>query len=673
MSKQTELNSRYHYFLVKSAACLFGLLLGFFVLAPKVSMQDEEVVTTTNANVPVIVNNNKTITNMRLMSNYKPTPEPPKSTIRGRVIYADTGRAVRRAGLMLLSAKNMDGGGKDNAGLTNELGEFEIKDVTEGKYFISVSTPGVLTPFSSISNFLRGGGQDKSVLADVAKDFQEIVVNGINDTEVIVVVKRGAVITGKIMYADGEAAIGVRVEVLRKKDGQYNAVVPNMSEIFGAIFGGAAGGLKTDDRGIFRVAGLPAGDYLVRVVENVSHSEVGKNRDDEFLAISGFNRNSMVSTYYPSTSDVKKAEVVKVEIGQEQSEVNITIPERILRNLSGTVVNKATREPLKNARVSIKSEDDVNSLFSSMPDFGSKNETDEKGRWNYKELPAGKYTLTVSPPYDYESSDEKNSQKVKTPKFAAYQKEIIIGEKDITDFVAELGYGATVSGTISFESGQILPARMTVSILEEEGKASESDSIGDVGYDDGSREKTAPKKSADFKMEGLPAGKFSFYVSGGLSYGETEKAEEFYVKSIRYGGKDITNTVLETKESEELKGVQIILSKDAGKIKGKVLNKNKTAAVGAKIFFVSTDKQKWGNFNSMLFVVTGSDGEFETSGAPGEYFVFTLNEEDFNDEEGKSAVEKRRAWLEGKTKDARKITVKAKEIEKITLTLPEKQ
>jgi hypothetical protein len=42
MSKQIKSNSRYRSFLIKSAACLFGLLLGFFILAPKVSMQDED-------------------------------------------------------------------------------------------------------------------------------------------------------------------------------------------------------------------------------------------------------------------------------------------------------------------------------------------------------------------------------------------------------------------------------------------------------------------------------------------------------------------------------------------------------------------------------------------------------------------------------------------------------
>ena len=673
MSKQTELNSRHYIFLVKSAACLFSLLLGFFVLAPKVSMQDEDVITTTNANVPVIMNSNMTMSgNVRMMSNYKPTPEPPKSTIRGRVIYADTGRAVRRAGLMLL-AKGLGGRGRENTGLTDERGEFEIKNVVEGSYFISVSTPGVLTPFSSLSNFEKAMLRDSSAMADVAKDFQEVVVNGINDTEVIVVVKRGAVITGRIMYADGDAAIGVLVEVLRKKDGQYNAVIPNISEIFGMMFGGAAGGLKTDDRGGFRIAGLPAGDYLVRVVENVSHSEKGSGRDDEFMAISGINPTSMVATYYPNTADIKKAEVVKIEIGQEQSEINITIPERVLRNLSGTVINKATREPLKNARVSIKSQDEVGSLFGKNSEFGSANETDEQGRWKYKELPAGKYTLIVQPPHSYESSMEKNPPKAKTPKLSVFQKEIVIGEKDITDFVAELGYGATVSGAISFENGQNLPAHMVVSIIEAEGKASESDSIGDVGYDDGSRNKAAPKKNADFKMEGLPAGKFYLYVSGGSSDGETEKKEEFYVKSILSGGKDITGAMLETKEGEELKGVQIVLSKDVGKIKGKVLRTDKTPAVGTKIYFVPTDKQRWEVFNSTLFAATGGDGEFETSGAPGEYFIVFTEDFDFKAEEGKNAIEKMRAWLEKKTKNAQKVILKAKEIEKITLTLPENQ
>jgi len=103
------------------------------------------------------------------------------------------------------------------------------------------------------------------------------------------------------------------------------------------------------------------------------------------------------------------------------------------------------------------------------------------------------------------------------------------------------------------------------------------------------------------------------------------------------------------------------------------LRTDKTQEVGKKIYFVPTDKQRWEVFNSTLFAATGSDGEFETSGAPGEYFIVFTEDFDFKAEEGKNAIEKMRAWLEKKTKNAQKVILKAKEIEKITLTLPENQ
>ena len=118
MLKQTEFYSRHYLLLLKIFACLAALMLGSFVLAPKASMQDEPEVITT-ANVAVVVNNS------RMAGNYRPTPEPSKSTVRGRVFYEDTGRAVRRASIMLMGKNSGDGGGREVSGLTDNNGFFK--------------------------------------------------------------------------------------------------------------------------------------------------------------------------------------------------------------------------------------------------------------------------------------------------------------------------------------------------------------------------------------------------------------------------------------------------------------------------------------------------------------------------------------------------------------------
>lgn len=658
MSKISDLNSRQKLFPVKVLACFFGLLAAFFVFSPVASMQDGEL-------PPMNMNA------MAMNGNYRPTPEPPKSTIRGRVIYSDTGRAVRRAGLILFPTKG-GAGGRESGGVTNERGEFEIRDVAEGRYFVSVNAPGVLTPLSALSKFDSPPLSGSEELADIIKDYQEIVVNGITDVDVTVTAQRGAAVSGRIGYADGDPAIGVRVEILRKKEGRYSGVISNLSDVFGAMFGGGTSGLKTDDRGVFRVAGLPAGEYVVRVLENVAHTEQKSGRGDEMMMLTGMNPGSMVSTYFPNTSDVKKAEVVKIELGQEYAEINITIPERSFRTLKGIVVGKATRQPLKEARLSIKNEDGVNSLFSGITggnEFGTKNQTDEQGRWTFKELPAGKYTLTVEPPPVYEVPDVQNPAKPKAKKLARWQREVVIEEgKEAEDLIVELGYGGTISGTISFDNRQDLPSSASITATDEKGKFSESAYIYTAHSNDG---KPIPQKIDDFKIESIPNGKVFLKVSGARGYGESE-GESFYVKSILLGGKDVNFSTLEVKEGEEIKGLQIVLSKDVGKLKGKVARADKSPVAGAKLFIVSTDRQRWANDAADLFAATNGDGEFETSGAPGEYFVIIRKDyEPGGDETAEqNPLEQRRARLEKESANAPKVTIKAKETETISLILP---
>jgi hypothetical protein len=291
-------------------------MLGSFVLAPKASMQDEPEVITT-ANVAVVVNNS------RMAGNYRPTPEPSKSTVRGRVFYEDTGRAVRRASIMLMGKNSGDGGGREVSGLTDNNGFFQIKNVAAGTYYAFVNAPGVVSPLAFADITKRRDGLEEAV-----EGFAPIVVSGVGDLDVQIPARRGGAISGRVMYADGDPVIGVKVEIMRRVEQRYMSVVPNFSSIFSLMMGGG-GGFQTDDRGFYRFAGLPAGDYIVKVTENVSHSE-NKSSGYNSFEDSLFGGGSLLTMFYPDVFTTEKAQTVSVVAGQEQSEINITIPDREL-------------------------------------------------------------------------------------------------------------------------------------------------------------------------------------------------------------------------------------------------------------------------------------------------------------------------------------------------------
>src|SRR5882724_1755672 len=74
-------------------------------------------------------------------------PKEPTSVVRGRVVYDDTGRPVRRAKVWLLST-NTGIPRRGPQGVTNLRGEFQIEHVGQGTYIVAVDSPGVLNPMS---------------------------------------------------------------------------------------------------------------------------------------------------------------------------------------------------------------------------------------------------------------------------------------------------------------------------------------------------------------------------------------------------------------------------------------------------------------------------------------------------------------------------------------------
>ena len=659
MSKQIVINARHQLFLLKVSACFLGLLLGSFVLAPKVSMQEE----------PEVV-----MSNSMMNGNYRPTPEPPKSTVRGRVFYEDTGRAVRRASIMLMG-KNAagGGGGREFSGLTDNNGFFQIKNVYAGTYYAFVNAPGVVSPlaFADLSKSKDAG------LEEAVQGFQPIVVSGAGDIDVQVPARRGGAISGRIMYADGDAVIGVKVEILRKVENRFVSVIPNFSSIVSLMMGGGGGGFQTDDRGFYRFAGLPAGEYIVKVTENVSHGDKSSRGYDPF-GETIFGSSSFLTMFYPDVFTTEKAQTVSIVAGQEQMEINITIPDRDLFAVEGKIVAGKDKSPIKNARIYLKrSGDNVASIFDELSKRQQNNQSDEQGNWSFKELPKGTYKLVVEPPYvgSYEDDPEaymnnpgaytgnqnRNPNAPSKPKLAKKIQEITLDDKNLSEIVVELGYGATVSGSVTTENSREMPPNVSIVLSQDEEDDIKSSATiynaADGEMRVGTNSSKPQKTNYDFKIESVMPGKTQFTVAVG--------DDDFYVKSAMMGGMDLLTSPLELKEGEMVKNVQIVLSKAVGTLKGKVTDDANQPVKGAAFILVPTDAAKRKNKSFYRGVTTNENGEFELKAAPFEYAIF-FSVKDLSSKKG----EELDRWLEAAIKDAKKVTVRTNETEKVSLTLP---
>lgn len=641
-----------------------------------------------------------------------PMPTPLTSTIRGRAYYADTGTPLRRQTLILIPIDSKDHGGVPLSGVTEFNGEFEIKGVREGKYMASANAPNVISPFSEFLNEVvaneanRTGGAERGrqILEQVSKRFDVVTVIGGVDADINVSVRRGGAISGRIIYSNGEPAIGVSVEVLQRKDDGYELDISGNLGIL--AFGMGRGSLQTtDDRGYFRTTGLESGDYVVRVVENIDHraSDSNKDRDRGFFSMLGMtSSSSLVKTFYGDTDEIEKAGVIKIEAGQEVTDINITISELSAYRLSGTAVNKLTRQPLKNAQVTIVShstDSNVNSAEFFKKFSQIKVTTDSEGKWGFKDLPRGQYSVEVKPSNDerleliknavaeavaMKNNDAMTERKKNEPKLAAAKKQFTIENADITDAVVEVSTGASLSGTITVENNQNLPELIQISLTDTTDDAQTTyNEESSLEYTQ--RAKNIARRSGKFEFEGIKTGTYNLSTGSAMDFEYDNEADynrpkvskkRFYIKSVRIGGREVDFGSIKIGEDEKIRDVQIILSTDTGTLTGTISGFANLESKPSSVMLVSADKSLWFKDIGSQKTDIKEDGTFTVQAAPGEYYVFPLRvENSFSYEpKFKKALKEKgleaalREWMEERTKNAEKVTIEKDRTATIKLT-----
>jgi hypothetical protein len=147
------------------------------------------------------------------------------SSIKGRVL--SDGQPVTNASVTVSSVSSAR---QTRAVPTNENGDFEVKGLETGVYRVQVRSPAYVSlPADPDQDIYRTG--------------DSITLN----------MTKGGVITGKIVTANNDPVVAVRVRALMIRD--LNGRRPSQAE--------PSADRLTDDRGVYRIFGLTPGTYVV--------------------------------------------------------------------------------------------------------------------------------------------------------------------------------------------------------------------------------------------------------------------------------------------------------------------------------------------------------------------------------------------------------------------------
>src|SRR5207253_4388149 len=124
---------------------------------------------------------------------------------------------------------------------------------------------------------------------------------------------------------------------------------------------------QTDDRGVYRIYGLPAGRYKASV-----------GADSGQGTVSPGGRGYYPRTFYPDVNESARATVVDLGEGSEVSNVDIQVGRRAdTYSVTGRVVDSETGLPIAGARVGYgpasQNQERFNAYYSGIP-VGSRGE-----------------------------------------------------------------------------------------------------------------------------------------------------------------------------------------------------------------------------------------------------------------------------------------------------------
>ena len=505
-----------------------------------------------------------------------PSPAPAvkpedKCEVKGTVVNSMTGEPLKKAHLSLRPIGQQDG--MPYGTTTDAGGHFLLDDVDPGRYSLLASRNGFVT-----QQYSRDGAARRATTLTLAA--------GQKMTDVIFKLTPQAIIAGHIVDEDGEPLAGVTVQTMRvgyARDGKKQ------------LMPGA--GAATNDLGEYRIRGLAPGKYFLAAI----YRSAGMNSYDLPERITGGSEAQQAAdegyptTYYPNATRAESAAQIEIGPGSQIQGIDMRLIRTRTAHIRGRVVNVPSRFA-QNMMVQLLPRD---MTFARMGIQNIARAAGNGGTFELRGVAPGSYVLSAF------SNNDVEALRARMP--------IEVGASNIDKIELTLMPGVEIAGRLVVE-GQPNPAagvtgpnanstnpRPYVSLMP---KASSM--MGGPG--------TQVKEDLAFKLDHVSREPYDIGV-GGLPEG-------YYLKSVRIGDQDVTDTGVDFTEAAPAGEIVVIVSANGGQIDGTVQNEKSEPAAGATVVLIPEASRRSSNY---LYKRVGTDqnGHFTIKGVkPGEYKVF---------------------------------------------------
>ena len=390
-------------------------------------------------------------------------------------------------------------------------------------------------------------------------------------------------ITGQILDEDAEPIARAAVSVMRYQyQNGERRLVP-------------AGSDQTDDRGMYRVYGLPPGDYYVSAVSRLLNrpferllQATGAAAEDAEGAL------GYAPTFYPGVTTPSEATRVNVALGQEMRGVDFQLRLVPMARVSGTVVG-VDGSPLAGGNVILAEEQsDLAARANLIGRIG----------------PDGAFTIDNVPPGRYVLWARSRAGRGEGADYAAHA--LVVGGQDIANLVVPLSPGATISGVVSFDASAQRPpddpSRIRLSLP----------AIDPVPFGGNQSSRVGP--DGRFEVTGVPAGRRFIRVPN--------PPAGWSLEAVIVDGRDVTDEPLDVRNGQTITQVQVVLTDRLATVAGAVTDARHQPVFGYTVILFSTDSSTWrAQARTIQAVQPDQTGAYRFRGMPpGAYFLAAVDD-----------------------------------------------